>query len=204
MGSFQETCALTATPIYYGERCMMVILDEEWTKRIRNHESVVGYIGSTYQWRPFRAFHRGTYEDYGWINELDSEPYKKDLHQPPCLFFHESVWDWAAALPTNEIFNRRLQWEQDENESAIERAKDLPKELDETETDRMWDLGLLVYSPEFLAFRRICEVAKDLRRDIFGGLTFRGHQESSLDATRQEFIDHQIRIFGQHKKRFEE
>ena len=81
MGCWQETCALSLTPIYEGEPCIMVIMDAEWTTRVRAHSSVLGSIGSNWQWRPFREFHRGTYNDYGWINELEDRD-----RRMPCLF----------------------------------------------------------------------------------------------------------------------
>lgn len=74
MGCWEETCALTNTPIYAGERCVMLELDKEQLDRYMklNPLTPIGIQGSDSQWRMFKAIHRGTYNDYGWLEELGS------------------------------------------------------------------------------------------------------------------------------------
>jgi hypothetical protein len=195
MGCWQETCALTSIPIFQDEKCVMVVLDEEWTKRIQKHESIVGLMGSSWQWRPFRSFHKGTYNDYGWINELDmpDEP-------PPCIFFHLQAWNWVLGLPEDPMFTNRRQWEREENDLAIACLKGpLAKKADESPEDHLWSMGLLAITPEFVEFQRVCDVAGELRKDIFAGLKFRGCQENLDWETRQNFWELQHKILDRQK-----
>lgn len=102
MGCWQETCGLTNTPIYENEPCVMVILDNYWLDRIvGNTHSPIGLQSSIAQWRVVKSIHYGTYNDYGWLKEVD------DATSPAsAIFFHRKVWNWAIqSIPDTDIEN---------------------------------------------------------------------------------------------------
>ncbi len=183
MGCWEETCGLTSAPIYVGEPCVMIILDREWTERIRKFGTPLGFLGSTWQWKPFLEIRRGTYNDYGWIRELDAGPYKSDGPLPQCLFFHQGAWDWAAGLPEEPHRAARREHERRTTDEDRERFQlSLGKDPCQNDGD------FLVFTTELLEFQRVCDVATLLRRDVFSGLTFQGSQEWLPGDIRQDFL----------------
>jgi hypothetical protein len=182
MGCWQETCGLTNTPIYEGERCVMVVIDVKWQKHqwqnLAKYGDCGGYIGtrgSPTQWLIVHSIHRGTYNDYGWLNEVDEVTIDKIGHIAPAAFFHENVWDWA-----------------------LQQGEDPKYAFFEAE---MYDLKV---TPELKEFAKICSVAFSLRRDVFSGLNFQGHQEWIEDSRKDSFLALQKEILDRHKKMFED
>ena len=64
----EETDAITRTPIFEGEPVVMVIIEEGRTPDSLTMDSYDG-IGSN-----VHSIHKGTYNDYGWIAEIDCPP----------------------------------------------------------------------------------------------------------------------------------
>jgi hypothetical protein len=183
MGCWQETCGLTNTPIYQDERCVMVVIDVEW----RQHEweirakygedgTFLGQRATASQWKIVHSIHRGTYNDYGWLNEVDEVTTDEIGHIAPALFFHEAVWDWAQT--------------QDQKVWMLA-----------FESAESYDVKV---TPELLEFAKLCSVAFSLRRDPFSGLKFQGHQEWVEDARKDDFLDLHRQILDRHKKMFED
>src|SRR4051812_45576613 len=107
MGSWQETCGLTSTPIYSGEKCVMIVLDEVKLKSFQGFfpNGILGTSGAEHNWKMVIGIFQGTYSDYGWLNEVDDM--KVDDHLPPCLFFHESAWKAALKTPEGKESRKR-------------------------------------------------------------------------------------------------
>lgn len=88
MGCWNETDAITHAPVFPGDKVVMVVYPED---RRRG----VGAIC-----HDFEAVHRGRYNDYGWLEDLDGdhdpnwalrnanreEPYER------AVFFHDKTW----------------------------------------------------------------------------------------------------------------
>jgi hypothetical protein len=181
MGCWEETCALTNTPIYNGERCVMLELDEPQLGIYLKFSplSPMGTKGSDHQWRMFKALHRGTYNDYGWLEELD----RRDRFWP-CIFFHEKVWDWA-----------------------LKTAKPLPEWKFESDLYPSLSSGPsgLVVTDWLRDIARVCDLAFWLRRNIFSGLMFQGHQEGEITKRqREEFFSLQADITTCQEQRWAE
>ncbi len=176
MQYYPETCALTSTPIYENQPCTMIILDKIWTQRIRRLNTPVGARNSYSQWKPFKEIHKGTYNDQGWINELELHPYQDEDQNPQCLFFHQAAWDWAVKTPEGHAIHKYFhdQWK----EQQLEYKKD-GHTLDSK-------------TPEFEELQKVCITALRLRRDIFQGLLFQGPQVWEISES-QEWIEEPMR-----------
>lgn len=89
MGCWQETEAITHTSIIRNESVVMVILTKEGAE---SH----WWLGS---WSDLPEYimeiHKGTYDDYGWINELSfhDTDYGRRRDDARTVFFRQSVWD---------------------------------------------------------------------------------------------------------------
>lgn len=181
MGCWQETCALTLTPIYEGERCVMLSLDEGWLKLHLKYFPIdaIGTRSSDSQWKMFTGVHRGTYNDYGWLRELDA----RDKFTP-CSFFHEAVWDWAL-----------------EHAKSLRDGDATPDFECEIYRSKFNDLVVTDWLRDIV---RVSRFALSLRRNIFSSLSFQGVQESVDDERKYELLDFQRKILDGHRKRFEE
>jgi hypothetical protein len=182
----------------------MVVLNAEWTRKIAGVLQDLGLIGTQggiYQWRVVEAIHHGTYNDYGWLNEVD-ENLTETEHPKPAIFFHKAVWDWVISLPVDEHHRRFQDMLENEQQQTIERFKRIMKEPD---ADVYSDGTFVKITPELKQFQHLCAVAGNLRRDIFSGLRFRGSQENDLpDEVRAAFLALENFIFEGHKKMFAE
>jgi len=177
MGCWEETCGLTNAPIYAGEACVLVALDRQRLLNLFAHESPIGMCGGLDQWLVVTSIHHGTYNDYGWIEEFDAP---EDFHRET-IFFHKAAWDLALKIVNEpEIFG--------------------DPDFAGWSTKRM---GLNI-TQELIEFAQVCTFAYEMRRDIFSGLKFRGHQESSLDSARTAFLALQQTLFESQKARFQE
>jgi len=80
MGCWQPSCGLTNVPIHQDQKCVMVIVQDEdrWD--------------SYYDWLPRRteAIYKGTYNDYGWLNEI---PKDESIGPDVPILFHEEAWN---------------------------------------------------------------------------------------------------------------
>lgn len=108
MGCWQETCALTHIPIYEGDKCVIVVMDEIFTSIYRkNHKHPK--FESEMELKHIELIQHGTYNEQGWIMEIDNPIEKikginRTLSQRRItIFFHEEVWDAALKVGKKEI-----------------------------------------------------------------------------------------------------
>lgn len=170
MGSWDETCGLTSAPIFSGEECVMVVLDPVELSHFSVFESILGQTGSLVEIRLVRGVQFGTYNDYGWLNEVDEvDDYE---HRSAVVFFHIRAWQWALRVFDQE---RMRDSEMRKHEFNVQ---NILNETNVKESDVERD------------FFRVCKIASLFRRDVLSSIRFRGHQE--FDCTpdmRKEFID---------------
>ena len=181
MGCWEETCALTNTPIYNGERCVMIVIDEDKLKSLFKNFSgavTIGTMGGDYQWKIFKSLHCGTYNDYGYLEELDESELGKSF---PCIFFHEAVWDWA-----------------------LKNSGRLPKYCFEADIEKGPYGSDLVVEDWLRDVARVCRFALTLRRNILSGLCFQGCQESGIEKHKFELVELTKNVLLEHKRRFTE
>ncbi len=149
MGCWEETCAITETPIFEGQSCVMVVLD----KLVKDY-------------MPFdcikrvHGIHKGTYDEHGWIREIDIDYYYPDIQ--------EKYKRWHAILGNkNRIFFHRFAWDKinhfmaDESVDFADVFKSNLFELDEKEVQEF---------SKMLIFSGIT------RRDIMSSERFTGSQ----------------------------
>lgn len=70
MGCWNETCALTHTPILAGEECYMVI--------VHRASAMKDYWQLEFPIFAWQGTFKGHYNDYGWLDEVDQEKYNYD------------------------------------------------------------------------------------------------------------------------------
>lgn len=94
MGSYNETCALTRLPIDAGEQCIMVVLNKERMTEIMKNLPWDSPFSSRSDLSRVTMLVKGTYNDYGWLEELASPlPYNREKHLP--IFFRINPWKKA-------------------------------------------------------------------------------------------------------------
>lgn len=154
MGCWEETCGLTGFPIFANQPCVLVLIDPNMI----NLGTMLGY--STGDLKCVKAIHKGTYNDYGSLNELK---YNKELMP---IFFHLDIWEkcWKYEKDNPDL---------PRDESHIEMMYTgvrLPPLLggndDEYEMPSFAD-----------EFYYIVQFAIKTRRDLLAGLKFRGIQD---------------------------
>lgn len=92
MGCWDETCGITRQPIFADDPCVMVVFDN--TKPYFD-----GWITftSSFCWDYVKEIHKGTYNDYGWIEELPHDQDDPRMNMP-IVFFHQEVWDQCIKM----------------------------------------------------------------------------------------------------------
>ncbi len=114
MGTWEETCALTLLPIYRRQPCVMVVMNERFSKRYWKADH--RYSRPTYSLIEMdnacdvEAIHGGLYDDGGWIKGVDNpeaKPTPDDIERPlsqrrVTIFFHAAVWDEAVVAGMKE------------------------------------------------------------------------------------------------------
>jgi hypothetical protein len=153
----------------------MVVIDEKALNRSFGDctHSLIGLTGSFYEWLVVKSIHTGTYNDYGWLNEVEDELYETE-HLLPAIFFHKAAWDFVINVPVEpHVASRREYQLKDAN---------------------MFGVGYTV-SPELEQFQNVCNVAISLRRDVFSGLRFQGMQEWWDDKSRNAYFKLEKSIF---------
>ena len=176
MGSWDETCAITQTPIRAGDPAVLAFLDREELFCISKtaHGPNDGdslpprfeAFGHThFDLRAVLFIAKGTYNDYGWLNELpkktneDPRRYQTPGDDNPfgsgfnlTVFFHRDVWDEIVAKwPVTED-DRWRPW--------------LPQGVD---------------GPLLMELVAVCAFANRTRRDVLSGHLFRGMQSYGKD-----------------------
>lgn len=188
MGCWQETCALTNTPIYEGERCVMLVLDEKEFNLYMKHFplSPIGMRGTDNQWRMFKAVHKGTYNDYGWLNEVE-----RPEDRAPCMFFHEAVWDWALTTAKANLDEHKFEAD------YMGLYNDLPE-------SSLMKMSMLKVTDWLRDIAWVCHLAYWLRRNLLAAVSFQGHQEWEItEEQRREFLKLQLDVIDRHKAMFE-
>ena len=92
MGSWNETCAVTNLPIIYPEEVVMLLLKDDETAKALAEPSQL-------RLRLLRKIelHFGTYNDYGWIRELERD-------ERDSLFVKRRVWDEVVKKDLDDDF----------------------------------------------------------------------------------------------------
>jgi len=154
---------LSNLPIYAGDNCIMLVIDEGEYKVHNKYfiDTAIGSRGMDSEWRMFKSFHRGPYNDYGWIEGVEQPD-----NCPPCIFCHEAAWEWA------------LKNAPPDSKHMFAETKSLKEWYEESHPERL--PMLLNVTPWLIDLYRVCNVARLLRRDILSGLKFRGMQEWAL------------------------
>ena len=87
MGCWNETCAISRLPIFPDQKCVMLVV------RDSNIYDLISPTGA----RDIELLVHGTYNDYGWINEIADDPYEKEIHDDKLfvIFFREDMWNFV-------------------------------------------------------------------------------------------------------------
>lgn len=106
MGCWNETCGLTQMPICGGDKVrMFLIVEHAYPRHLSSHRDVCISYG-TELWRPFGLPLKGTYDEYGRIEEIEED----------CMsdFLLESLREMVVEVPNRmgDVFKREeLNWE---------------------------------------------------------------------------------------------
>ncbi len=175
MGCWNETCAISRTPIFYGDNVVMIVINKALFKgygnRPRNLEA--SQFG-----RDIERIEFGVYNDYGWLEELPgaySEGMKDRIERGEmeayerAIFIRRSVWDKVLSFPVlEEGYYEAVKY----NIRCERFSTSLFKEPD-TRPEEFWDkINDLV---KIFTFTESCRV------DILGGLAQKGSQYGDLD-----------------------
>lgn len=150
MGSWNETCGITHTPILVGDECVMVTIDK-WGIDL---ECPIGY--SIMDYLLVNPIQKGIYNDYGGLEDktgvqISGNPQNRQID----IFFHRNVWDKCQNMnmPLND-------------------SPSFPRV--------MKDLAIMSQdytpSPFFEEFYNVAQIAYESRINILGGFAFRGCQ----------------------------
>lgn len=104
MGCWNETCAITRLPIMAGDKVVVMVPILEKGKPHLFWTDPNPIINRSY----LKELEFGTYDDYGWINELEQLDDDSHLYS---VFVFQSVWDRILELVKkhpNEDFVREL------------------------------------------------------------------------------------------------
>lgn len=188
MGCWDETCGLTNTIVRTGDPCVMVVIKPGGPSPYISHT----FGNQPWDLRQVQEIHKGTYNDYGWISEVDIE------HGDPrndyfICFFHRRVWDEVVAFEKDkkEIEDVRGAWAV-WNLGGIEilELKRMAAEAkpDDEDAKRKYEELLEEHckipdgADEFLYIACFANLA---RRDIISGPRWRGHQDYDGDDRRE-------------------
>jgi hypothetical protein len=87
MGMWDETCGVTNLPIFPNDACVVVVLDAA----VRE---LSGPLSEFEVPKHLKAVHRGTYDSYGWIDEVENND---EADSCLVLLFHRYAWDAIVA-----------------------------------------------------------------------------------------------------------
>lgn len=168
MGSYEDTCALTNTPVFHGDKCIMLVV----SKKVAKEKSfgVLGVYGDALF--NIEVIAKGTYDDRGWIKELPTpaEPDNRDDWQHlRSIFFHASAWNLWKKL----------------KEGQLKTIKEQKKIVEEYSVGSDFDEEEKALLAEFYSVAAMASVA---RRDILSGLSSKGKQEWSEQREAQRLI----------------
>lgn len=175
MGCWNETCFVTRTPIFQGDKVAMVVLALDFPA-----SALIDFSMFRFQ-KAIETIEFGTYNDYGWIEEVDGAT-SKDMHlrmkarKPEpyerALFVHQKVWDRILAIPDKDSpydFYKRVLVSAEQEREMSKLGINL-----ETETEEQWEK-----KKKLLRVMCFCH---DCRIDPACGLAFKGSQGADLEA----------------------
>jgi len=150
---WDETCAITHTPILEG-KCVMLVINRE--KHL--HDLFPSMI-MDYQY--IDILKRGTYNQYGWIKEIPEDEndefwWNKILDTKFRVFFHEIAWDNVVEFMQNK------------KNPMYEIVKNFPHESEIEET---------IFN-EFLMVSAFCHTS---RKTLLTNQAFSGQQDYKTD-----------------------
>jgi hypothetical protein len=222
MGCWDETCGITRQPIHADQPCVMVVLHSSLSELLTSHPDF--FIRRT------KAIYKGTYNDYGWIEEKteeDSEEYGQDQ----AIFFHKDAWDRVVeyqktatrySKPLVDYMEKTLKRTfADETmldlirlktkiESAMAEREDIPYEKEELSEDASFEEYVEAFPehikvPKFISqFLSVCLFAHSIRRDLAGVLEFKGCQDNRDFDLKEFSLKLDRDTVKKTKKRFEE
>lgn len=165
MGCWDETCGITRQPIFSGDPCVMVVFDH--TKRDFNGWIVFSH---TSDWDYVKEIHKGTYNDYGWLEELPHDHDDPRLNMP-IVFFHQEVWDQCIKMQREKISINDI-----EEELVHLKHSKMTQELGSIVASKipLEDYALPDHFEEFLL---ISAFAHSTRRVLLSAYCFRGCQD---------------------------
>lgn len=176
MGCWDETCALTNTPIRCGSPCVMVLIERERRNRF------YGPFGNSWlDFNKVKGIYKGYYNDYGWMkdkkgyggNDIEVEGcdwnFKKYEDRPDekfyIVFFHRNVWDACQKFHAE---NKQGNW----NLEMPDRMEEINGEVKFSKHPE--------FSREFVV---VCCIAHSTRRDLLAGVQFKGCQDWNTTET---------------------
>lgn len=158
MGCWEETCGITNTPIFEGQKVVMVVLDDE----LGEDQIDLGRFGSWFEMEHITHIVKGKYDHYGWVQdyreakrgEKISESEKGSVYETAewmrKAMFHRAAWDAIVEKdPPNEDLIRQCNLSY---RRLLDECKDQPKV----------DAKLLA---EFCCVNKFCRIH---RRNILG------------------------------------
>lgn len=157
MGCWEETCAVTHSPIFIKEKVVLIVPKISYLKLTQEFQKYGPWYHEAFV-QATEAIHYGTYNEYGWIKEVATPDNIRD-QQP--IFVLREIWEgitnnWGqyGLLSSQDRFERL--WE----EKGENPHYDPPK----------------ISKEDAARFFLLIEFALCARVDLTSGDKFRGHQ----------------------------
>jgi hypothetical protein len=167
MGCWNETCGITNLPIFYGNRIRVILIAGTSYYLDNSEEWQSGFSYSNDVWHPRTISVRGTYDDYGGIENLLSDPlnheiilsgFSEDLHvredrqsqfEGPLRRTDLEIDEVLRWVERNRIyveeeqpdFSGQMEYEK-AREEAYEKGEEPPERPSFTKAGRMVPVGL--------------------------------------------------------------
>ena len=184
MSSWQETCAVTRVPIFKGTSVVMIVpatynkvYHDQWLNEFYHDQWFNEGFPSSID--KVDSIHRGTYNDYGWINELKQ---KKGSEHTEAIFVRDAVWkEIVGSEQLNVLYFKRLDEQVDQWYAHLDKAAKLAEQentpfAEKDPTDRQL----------FREFYKVKTFASLCRINLPDAAAFRGTR-SSVDRAKENY-----------------
>lgn len=180
MGCWNETCALTHTPITEGEECYMIVVprhmfkdDDSWQLEFPRYS----WLGTF----------KGSYNDYGWLDNLDEKVGEYEYDQLVRVFICMEAAEYAFTRFRSEVISGY------HYKNAVEMTK-LFADLDKISDNSIQKQVYPELAPLYIETMCFVHLAQMNRMNMFG---------ASTSQMRSESYEYAIDLWKIAKKRYE-
>lgn len=197
MGCWEETCAVTRTPIFAGDPVVMILFKDQRQFKYR-FQWFLENDGDAHT--QVEALYFGTYNDYGWINEVEDPTY--DKHER-AAFVHRWAWDRVQEMiPDDHKAVVRAVKLCDSYFMLYRAGGDSEEEVQERIQEIPYEFRPIISADEERMLTKLVVYTRELRIDVANAMMFSGHQ-CNADEFARAFRTH-LEILTDALQRLEE